>query len=206
MNRKNITVLVAIFLIILGGLIAWHFITYKKPNITLTVAPSVAIIKVDDKKQIKQGKLFLEPGKHQITITMSGFATQNITLTAPSTGENSKTVILIPSSQEGYDWLTNHPKEAARREGLAGTAFTAQNVERSKKLPLIADLPHIDNFYRVDYGVSKKNPKDSTAVAIYVTYYSDDGKQQAIDWLKFKGYTANTSEIIFQPKGYNGNE
>jgi hypothetical protein len=116
----------------------------------------------------------------------------------PKGQDTTVTVTLTPSNEEGAEWLKTHPKEALKRESIGGTSYNSDSEQALKKTPLISSLPFIDQLYRVDYGLSKKTPDDPTATAIYIKYYTEEGKTQALDWIRFKGYNPSSLEIIYQ--------
>lgn len=187
-----------IFVILLLAAATFQFIDKKPPNVELTLAPSVAKVVVDNSKTIKQGKFYLAPGHHTLSVTMKGFADRKIDFDTTDSKIIKLVSVLVPNSPVGDKWLTDHPDESLRREGLGGQQFDQQASDLSKNMPLVSKLPFIDQFYRVDYGVSQISPNDSTQAAIYITYYSDTGKQQALDWLKFQGYDPAKLEIIYK--------
>lgn len=195
MNRRLIIFILIIVLI--GGWAGWHF-TRKKPNLSLVVAPSVAKIVIDGNKTVKQGNLYMLPGHHKLVASMDGFASRSLDFDVVANKLITETIVLVPNSQVGVDWLINHQSEELRREGLGGAKFDSTVSSAVKTLPVIKELPFIDQLYRIDYGKSKAHPDDPNAIAIYITYYSDAGKQQALDWLKFKGYDPSKLELIYE--------
>jgi len=178
----------------------WQF-TRKKTNVSLTLAPSIAQAVVDGSINVKQGDFYLVPGQHKLLVKMDGFADRALDFSVKSGQVSDLTIVLIPNSPVGVSWLQNHRDEELRREGLGGEKFDSTTSSAVKNLPLLKDLPFIDQLYRIDYGKSQKNPNDPNALAIYIEYYSDTGKQQALDWLRFKGYDPTKLELIYQKVG-----
>jgi hypothetical protein len=167
-------------------------------NVQLDYAPDGAKAVLDGVTVVHNGKFRVNPGQHTISITLGGFTDATEKFTVPASGTKSLALLLNPNSVEGYMYLGNHPSEEAHREKLGGQKFSELGTKTSDKLPLVKDLPFIDQLYRIDYGPSKVHPDDQSAVAIYITYYSDTGKQQALQWIKFKGYDPSALEIIYQ--------
>jgi hypothetical protein len=196
-NSRLLKLLSVIFVVVLFAFIITR-IGQKKANVSLTLSPSVADVVVDNTKKVEQGKFYLAPGSHKLSVTMGGFAEKSVNFDVTKGQVTTLSVILLPNSRVGFDWLKNHPEEAARREGLGGKEFEQTGNAVASKLPLVDELPFIDQFFRVDYGPSIAHPDDSSAVALYIKYYSPEGKQQALAWLKFKGYDPSKLEIIYQ--------
>ncbi|MEX2006671.1 MAG: hypothetical protein WD877_00620 [Candidatus Saccharimonadales bacterium] len=170
----------------------------KDPNVGLTVSPSEATIVIDGNMNVKEGRIYLSPGSHELVASMEGFSTKVIKFNVQGSKFSDVLVLLVPDSTEGVNWLIDHPQEAIRREGLGGGKFVADISEKERQLPLIKDLPFIDRVFRIDYGPSLKNPEDSNAIAIYVKYYTEAGKNEAVEWIKFRGYDPSKLELVYR--------
>lgn len=201
--RNKILPLVILVVIVVAGLTVFSLMK-PKPDVDFVFSPSVSKAVVDGKKGVKQGKVYLAPGKHTVKVSFPGFADKSQTFSVTASSVQKVTVLLIPNSQAGYDWLNAHPSEGALRENIGSQNYLSEDQQRLKKYPIIKDLPHVDNFYRIDSGKSQMHPNDSTAVAIYITFYSEEGKQQALQWMSFKGYNPADYEIIYQDKTSQG--
>ncbi len=197
MKRNKIMVIIGLLgLAVL--LVVWG-LTRQSPNVNLQVGPKDSAILLDG-ANISPGKQHLKPGTHQLKVTHSGFAEQEQTVIAPAKGLVTVAIVLLPNSDEGRQWLIDHPGDAVAREGVASQAVGQTTSEIQRKNPLVAYLPFIDQLYRIDYGPSVAHPEDPTAVAIHITYFSDAGKQQALDWIKFKGVDPANLEIVYEAK------
>jgi len=205
--RKNI-ILGTVSLLVTIGVIALLQLplTRQKPNINLVVSPTVASAQLETGKKIAYGKTYVTVGPHTLTASFSGFATKKVTFTAKNNGIQTVTVILIPNSTEGYTWLKNHPDEASKREALGGSQFYSDSAQRIKNNPIIKLLPYIGpgNTYRIDYGdppaSTEHNKVSSNAVGIYITYYTSDGMQDALNWIKSQGYNPDLLYLLYNDK------
>jgi len=166
-------------------------------KLTTIVVPDDALMTINGKSAAINKKIGVTPGEYTVKVKRSGFKEQEQKLSIKKTDNKELRFFLEPSTPEGFNWLTNHPEQAMKAESLSSKEFDEQSKRITEKLPLINDLPFIDQFYRIDYGVSEKSPDDSDAVAIYIKYWSDQGKQDALDWIRFKGYDPNKLEIIY---------
>jgi hypothetical protein len=196
MTRKQLTILAAmvVLTLIIGFTVTSLF---KKPaNISIVVAPSTAVLTIDG-KPAKSGNSHVPPGAHTLKARFDGFSTVTQKFTAVDGKVLSLNALLNPNSTVGYDYLNQHPEEQHNREALGGKLFAQGTEKAAKKTPIIVSLPYYDRFFRVDYGPSTKNPSDTTATTLYVTYYTDEGRQEADDWLTLEGVNTATAEIIY---------
>ena len=194
-RREIITAFATLSVIVLGVII--FGLTRKAANVSLDYAPDGAKVVLDTGKVVRSGKFYVQPGRHTLKATLNGFTTATKVFTATASTVQNVTLLLNPDSPEGYDYLKNHPDEELHRERLGGQNFTALGEQVTQRLPLVKELPFIDQLYRIDYGPSKLRPNDPSAVTIYITYSSDQGKQQALQWLTFKGYDPAKLEISY---------
>ncbi|HSW37390.1 MAG TPA: hypothetical protein VLG37_03425 [Candidatus Saccharimonadales bacterium] len=200
MKRRQLALI--IFLILcLAGLAMLLFAPSKiKTGVQLDIVPSDAEVLIDSKIHSKLGATKLTAGIHNLKVSRRGFASAEVRFSVSDGKITGLNLALKPSSSVGEKWLKDHPEETLKAEGFSGAAFDQQVNTIRQTTPLIASLPFTDQLFRVDYGASKLYPQDSTAVAIYITYYSEDGKQQALDWIRFKGYDPAKLEIIYESK------
>jgi hypothetical protein len=194
--RKLVVILIAVFVLaaVLIAIFAGHS---QAPDVNIVLSPSASTSLLDGTKKIGNGKQYVSPGKHSLTVSFSGFASQTILFTAQQGKVPDVTVLLLPNSSAGYLGLNNHPNEQAIRRQISGQTFNNTSTSREQKLGLINSLPYVERYFRVDYGPSKLHPSDDTAVAIYITTYGQPGVQQALAWITSKGYDPNSLEIIY---------
>ena len=181
------------------GVLAFLTISREKnvSYIDLVVVPSGSSVKLDG-KGVKSGLLAVAPGNHKIIVSRPGFSTQTENISLELKEQRFVGIGLLPNSPETRSWYRDHPDEQLILESISSRSFDQFSEDIVKKVPLVAELPFIDQLYRIDYGASRQQPSNPSAVAIYVKYYSQSGKQQAIDWIKFKGYDPANLEIIYE--------
>ena len=171
-------------------------------KITIEVSPSGSTIKLND-KGIKEGTRKVRPGSYTIKVSHDGFTTGSKSITISKNQNVYVGIVLDPSSLSTNNWFDTHPEDALKGEGITGKSMDQASQELQAKFPIITNLPFIDQEYRIDYGKSKKEPDNPQALAIVITYYSESGKQQAIDWIRFKGYNPDNMEIIYINKPFS---
>ena len=165
--------------------------------IKLVVVPSGSTAKLDG-EGVKAGTLKLKPGNHTVIVAKKGFTTQVQKFNLQTEETRFVGIALISNSADTRDWYRDHPEDQRLLESISSQTFDQYSKEIAKKTPLVNDLPLIDRLFRIDYGQSQQYPNDPSAIAIYITYYSQEGKQQALDWIKFKGYDPTKLEIIYK--------
>ena len=103
------------------------------------------------------------------------------------------------SGTPGYDTQVAQNKNAAldylKKQGAKVSSLKIAYTEDDRP-PLVNELPFIDQMWRIDAGVSQKRQGPNTT-ALYVKYWSDQGKQSAQDWLRFKGYDPDKMDIEY---------
>jgi hypothetical protein len=193
-QRKIISAIAAALIVIAIFTVIQAIRQSGRGTLTVTTLPRDAAVMLHNKKIADNRKVGVSPGTYDITVTRSGFADQKQDVTITKGKESTVAFYLSPNGAEGLQWFKDHPDEAHEAEAVTGEAFTKASEKKAEELPLINDLPFIDQQYRVDYGKSEKDP---SKIAIYIKYWSDEGKTQALDWIRFKGYDPNKLEIIY---------
>jgi len=199
MNRKLfISVVGSIFalILIMTGLFLYvqHPLTAK---ITLEVSPATSNITVNGVDR-KSGEIKVRPGNYKIICTHDGFETVTQSIVVKNGDNPYVGIVLVSNSTSTANWYASHSSDEQLAETITGKNSDLVSAIITKKLPLVSSLPFIDLNYRIDYGQSKQHPNDSSAVALYIKYYTPEAKQQALEWIKFKGYDPTKLEIIYQ--------
>lgn len=177
----------------------WTFRAHtESAHLTLEIAPAKGSHLTVDGKGYRAGKSSFKPGTYSVVMSHPGFTTvsQQIRL---AKGDNQYFgAALVPDTRATTDWYNKNPKDEKLAEGISSNNADQLSKFQAASMPLVKDLPFVDQFYRIDYGPSLKYPKNPSKVAIYVKYYSQQGKQQADDWLGFKGYDPAKLEIYYK--------
>lgn len=197
-TRRKIWLIIVplmIFLLVVGiGIGTWA--QSYSAKVIVESSPADSMITINGKKR-DQGAIKVRPGVHKIAVSKQGFTTVSRSVAVAKDESKYVGIALVPSSPATANWYIDHPSDGKLLEGISSKNFDLSSADQIKKLPLIKNLPFIDQLYRIDYGRSQAHPNDPTALAIYIEYYSEQGKQQALEWLKFKGYGPDKLEIIY---------
>lgn len=199
MNLENIAknkLLIGALLVLVVLALSLNVMLKPKSNLLLEVSPRPATIVVDGKSKTKVGSIYLSPGAHSIKASMAGFVDQTQKVTTTKSGKSELIIILTPSSFIGSDWLASHYSEDMYRQGLASKSIGAISKKTSVDLPLLKELPYIGAgfAYRIDYGVS---PTSSSNTQIIITAPDAQSQQDAVSWIKSKGYDPTAYDISY---------
>lgn len=195
MQKNRIVALIVIVVLGIAGYIGYNLLLGPK-NVTLVVSPKDATVFLND-KEITGRNLRLQPGEYTLTAKRELFKEQKYSFTLKD-GETKEIPLLLEAyDEEGLAWLEENPDEMKLRQTEGSRLTSIEARKQVDDLPIIKQLPHIDNFYRVDYGQSLKYPDDVTKNAIFVRYYAPQGKTEADTWLKFNGVDLETTEIVY---------
>lgn len=197
MNKRMIAITAGLALLVIGVMTA--VFVHQKPltaHLSIQFAPTSSAITVNGQNS-RSGSLNVRPGSYKIVVSHSGFVEKSTSVTVAAGETKYVGFVLASNSPATANWYVDHADDQRLSEIITGKNISVDSTSQQTTLPIIKELPFIDNYYRIDYGVSKLHPSDPNAVALYVKYYSDEGKQQALDWLKFKGYDPAKLEIIY---------
>lgn len=189
--------LVIISIILLSLVIGAAMLARSYPSkVTIEVSPADSVVTINGKKR-GQGTINVRPGTYSIVASRQDFATQSKSISVVKGETKYVGLLLVSNSPATTNWYIDHPADAKKLEGISSKNFDLVSAEQTNRYPLIKSLPLIDQVYRIDYGRSLVHSDDPIAIAIYIKYYSEGGKQQALEWLKFKGYSPENLEIIY---------
>lgn len=195
---KIISCIVAITVIVI---IIWTIVDLvskkDKVVIMIKVAPSDSKIFIDD-KQSSTGRVYIKPGKHTFSARRNGFTDDTRTIDIKKNGNSTILLLPEPSSSSATSLLKSNDEERAKRQELIDEAVEQHSEAVKTKTPLVKILPYITTIYRIDYGPSRKTPSDDTTVAIYISSNSEENKQKALSFIRYKGYNPDELEIIYQ--------
>lgn len=195
MKRSSLVLIGIIMVLLVGGLVAWQLLK-PKADVSLVASPSVAQFVVDGSKKVHPGNFYLPVGSHKVQASMEGFASKTVSFDVRTTGITKVTVVLIPNSSVGTDWLTKHPEESSIREGIGDQTYDKQNEQATTQTPLIKELPYIGAGFefRVDYGSAQAG---STKPTIIITGATPAAQQDAVTWITGQGYDTSTLNIQY---------
>ena len=203
LKAKRKRVFTILGLVIVAALMVWGIVSHQRnaqltAGVTIQVTPEDSIVTLNGKKvptnNIEPVKV--KPGTYKAVASRKGFADYTQTLTLKKGQTTYFGAMLISNDSSTANWYANHPADQKQVETISGKLFNQSAQNELAQTPLIQYLPFIDLQYRIDYGVSVAHPNDPNAVGIYITYYSPQGLDQALAWIKFKGYDPSKLELI----------
>jgi hypothetical protein len=197
-QRRFIFIAGGIFIALIVVSLLFFFLQSRMGRLIVTLVPNDGTVTVDGKPIAANGTTFVAAGKHTIVAHRDYFVDQKQDFTI-SSGENKafSFYLLTGGSGPGLEWLKQHPDQASEIEGYYGQQIEQQSNKLYNNNPILSQLPILDTDFRIDYGLSKKNPKDPQAFALYVQATTQDGRDHALLTLQYFGYDPAKFEIIY---------
>ena len=93
---------------------------------------------------------------------------------------------------------TSAPEIDAETLQIESNTSIKSSVEADKlveEIPVVKQLPYIEDSFRIDYGLS--NDENSDATALYITSDSEEAEKKALEWLRNNNVDTEKVEIIF---------
>lgn len=200
-KNKKFLVIFLIALTVVSIIIGIVTVNQQKKNATIIIqfAPKSARAFINHKQARETNRV--APGEYTITVTRDGFDSYEEKISLTKDSERIIYAVLTPNTDETRFWYENNKEDANLRERIFFRDFSTGSEDAEKKFPIMKDLPFIGpkRIYRIDYG---KGSKEGTQ-ALYITYYSSDAKQMALDWIKEKGYSIEDYEIFYKELDIN---
>lgn len=199
-------------LLIIGGIIiavlGLAYLTYQnilssqRGTIVVESIPEDLKLTLNGKRISSSGKQTITPGNYTLEGERSGFANTKIEITVEKKSNQPVRMYLLPNSPEGEEWVKNHPKEAAKLEGVVGQRLEKATQQAIAKNEFITELPYIGPgfFFRIDYGPPNANSKFPDQPNIYITGETAEKRDMALTWMRSHGYNPDTMNIIMQQK------
>jgi hypothetical protein len=208
LSRRNLLFIIGAVLLLVVILILTFASSFGKETVTISSSPADAAITMDGKK-IKTGTHKISKGKHKLVATRDHFTQLTVDIdTNELRGTKTVYLIMIASDDEGRAYIDSHPEEQDMRERAGNSEFSNVQETLMEKYPVLADLPHETNSYKVDYEVTD----DKTAAVTFIittyvytalpgtTVYTQQmnaAKSAALDYLRGKKLDPNKLTIEY---------
>lgn len=201
--KRNVKIGLVVALLIGTGFGVVSYLNYLKHRgkvaVIVRVSPSDAEVTIDGHRFPSGKTVYLEPKRYTFKAARQYFEEASSTMEVTMDNKVREVVLILGAeSNEAKAFLIDHPSEQTLRESLGGKLANEQGEAARNKTPLVELLPFIDREFRIDYGPSVQNPDDPTAIAITITSTSESSKQEALNWIKFKGYDPAVLEMIYK--------
>lgn len=193
-KRWIITAIITLFVILLGisGYFIWYKFTYSA-TLSLLYTPTSATATLNG-KVIKAGITKIKPGKYTVTIQKKGFASYSSTINMGANQTNTIAQALLSNDPTTANWYNTHPEDQKINETIGATKANTAIENLQNDFPVASVLPLDGPTYAINYGAS---PDKKGHFAMFLTYYGDTGKQDALQALQSLGYNPNDYEIIY---------
>lgn len=205
MIKKKWLIIGSLAFVIVILAISLTFLIIDKINsatISVTIAPSIATVKIDGKEYSAIGTYKMPPGEYDVEISADGFQTKTQKLIALDNETTSLLTYLDPTD-ENSDWYDTHEEDAL----IMGETKNAQTIEVVQKLvednPILSKLPYVVEYYTDDYGtkyqytISYELIDADSKFKIMIKDYMGNGRDLAMKWLR-----ENTSETALSNVEY----
>ncbi len=168
--------------------------------IAVQSAPSGVKLTFNGHNVSNSGTVYVSPGSYTWKATRDHFKTRTGSFSAKKGVSQNLYVYLQPSDSQGSQYLQEHPTEAYKIEGLTGTASDQSAAQQVDIQPFIEQLPFIGpGFeYRVDYGTTPDKAQYPSQPGVYISTNTDQGKQDARDWIVSQGFNPAKMNIVYQ--------
>lgn len=211
MTRDSKLILIISGIVLVTAFIIWLiFATVEsfKTEVTVNTSPKQVTIAINDQQpiDIESGYNFSVHGEEVvIKVSRDGFRDFTLTHTLTEDDEgNILNIALEPATFEA-EQLLDTDEEADHRESIVTDAYLNLLDTMDDQYPILSELPHYGRYSTISQGVSQKNPNDETSFALYVDVldaFEEEGRQEALKFLRDKGYKDDEFEVIFRLEEY----
>jgi len=196
MDQQKRTRLLIILAIVISICLIFYAVyqATRKYTAEIITIPNFTQVTIDG-KPAKAGRIYLNPGVHEIEGSANGFETIRKTVTIQEGAPIKKiTVFPNPNSDIALQWVDANPELMKKRESLAGDEAREEGDRFRNNNKITDQLPYRSLIFNIDYGISKTNPDD---IIIYIKAPSALDRQYAISQIKSWGYDPSLYSIVF---------
>lgn len=195
---KIILAFIVAILIALAGYFIFNQVRHsQEAKINIYVLPEDSTVKVDS-QIVKKRSIYVKPGEHTVEASKTGFRTDKRKVSVKKKDVIDLYLLPYPVSQEALNWLRQNPDVQRLREEYAAHNVAQIQAKLKEKYPILEILPIVTPYYRIDYGVSEKNPDDPESIALYITSATEANKNLALERIKDEGFNPNNYEIVYK--------
>ena len=195
LNKKPIFIVVGLFVVMVAIIVFMAFQEAKKTaTILVEFSPLSAEVTLNGKKGSDTNKVV--PGKYTVVIKKDGFESYSEDVTVAKGDSETIYAVLESNSSETADWYDNHEDDYTKAGEISSGQATKAMAEEMEKFQISAILPHAGdkNIYNINYGESKTK---ENSLAVFITYYTDIGKEAANKYITDAGYNLDDYEIVY---------
>ena len=187
----------AVMVMLLVGL---YFVIQNAINsatVSVTVAPSVAAVRIGEREYGAIGTYRMAPGEYEVEVTAEGFKSKSGKLVAKANESVSVQLYLEPENDDS-DWYKTHPEDAL----IMGEVKNVETVKTLKSLgeqyPILNKLPYTVDYYTRDYSTRVKFAVSyeitDEGFLLIVKDYTGGNKERALAWISSEG--VDTAKVV----------
>lgn len=192
LNRRHIMIIIALILTTIASFAIYTYVSrVGKVAVTMAVAPSDAIIEIGGKRVGSNSTVYLEKGMYTVNATRNGFKSASNRVSVESS-ENTVTMLLTPSNEEGRNYMSSHQAEFIKVEGKAGENARKEGQKFNQNNPILSILPHEGVLFSINYRKT-----DEGRLILEVSAITATERSLAIDYIERKGYDPTDYTIDF---------
>lgn len=208
-TKKRQIIIISILLgFMLTVWIVYALVNSGRPTVIINTSPMRADITIGDKtyRDMESGSEYTLGNKQvNIVVHRDGFLDNTYTYeVGDDRDDNIINIALRPETFEAQELLKS-ANEAAHRELIVTDSYQDLVDTVMNKNPILSDLPYYGSYFTMSQGLSVKNPDDPESFAIYVDIYdqfSQQGRDEAANFLRSKGYDPDDYEVIYRVEEY----
>ena len=196
LGKSKILIALSVVLFTIIAVSVWYYIqdTGKTATINVKYAPLSANISIDGRSGSDSNRV--TPGSHEVIVSRDGFASYEETVEVADGEIETIYAVLESNSAETAGWYDEHEADAEAAQSAKDARYVKAAEEASKEFKISAILPYTGPkySYQINYGVSETR---EDAQAVFITYYTDTGKEAAKQYIIDNGFSLDDYEIVY---------
>ena len=182
-RKKIIVVVILIVILIVVIAIVKFIINANLTTVNITVAPSIAKVKIGDKEYDAVGKYDIWAGEYDVEILSDGFVTKTGRLVLVA-GETVNISTYLEPNEDNSDWYSDHPEDALIVGDVSSYNDALNYYEMQKDYKILEYVP----YYNFNYAIGYENDCDENGGGICLTVDADFGfRRYATEYLQLTG-------------------
>lgn len=209
--KKHKVASVLVFVDIVAILIAILVVVIhnaKSATIDILVAPSEAVIKLNDEKYDNFGTYNVEPGDYHVVISMDGMQTKEYDISLAD-GEYTRVWSYLLDMDGGFDYYWEHPDEVVYLADVADekAKLFVEEFERMQSIREVLPLTFSNTYDQdatevvsisIDWGEGDECEKK--VYCLIINDYTGKNTEKALNMIREAGYDPDDYELVFRKK------
>lgn len=196
-HKKSILIIIGLAV---AGLVTWtvYYLTAYNASLVIKHTPQDASVIIDGRPASVENRI--KPGDYTISVVFDGFTTYRETIYVASGQEAVVYAILEPKTERTANWYSDNASDGQLREQLLDERYIQDYEAAEAAFPIMSILPYIPprGVYQIHYGMGT----EPNTQAVYISYYSEEGKQLAEEYITDNGFKLEDYEIIYKKQEF----